>query len=193
MKKTMRTSILALAFASLTGTAMARSDIEILARTCYACHGVGGVSAGTSMPSIGGLPQSYLRNVMKQWKSGERSATTMNRIVQGLSDAEIDALADYFADQRWVPAPQPISPDVLAKGEAAISDNCEDCHGSGGHDPEVGAPRLNGQWVKYMELELEKYRSADFKMPNRKMRKAANETKPADTADAARYFGARGR
>ena len=43
----MRKSILALAFASLfTGTAMARGDIEVLARTCNNCHGVGGVSAG---------------------------------------------------------------------------------------------------------------------------------------------------
>lgn len=189
----MRKSVVALALASLTGAAMARGDIAVLVRTCNTCHGVGGVSAGASMPSIGGLPKSYLRNVMRQWKYDERDAITMNRIVKGLGDDEIDALAEYFAEQRWAPAPQPVSPDQLAKGKSIVSENCEDCHGSDGHNPNAGTPRLNGQWVKYMELELEKYRGTEFKMPQRKMKKAANETKPADAASAARYYGAQGK
>jgi hypothetical protein len=48
----------------------------------------------------------YLANIMKQWKYDERGAATMNRIVKGLSDDEIDALAAYFAKKPWVPAPQ---------------------------------------------------------------------------------------
>jgi cytochrome subunit of sulfide dehydrogenase len=193
MEKTMRKSILALAFACLTGTAMARGDIENLARTCNNCHGVGGVSAGASMPSIGGLPKEYLGKIMKQWKYDERTGVTMPRIVKGFSDDEIDALAAYFAAQRWVPAPQTVSLDLLAKGKSAITETCEDCHGITGNDPDVDAPRLNGQWSKYMELELEKYRSSEFKMPHRKMKKAVHETRPADSAAAARYFGAQGR
>jgi len=189
----MRKSILALAFASLAGTAMARGDIEILARTCNNCHGIGGVSAGASMPSIGGLPKTYLRNIMKQWKYDERTGVTMPRIVKGFSDDEIDALAAYFAARHWVPVPQSTSPDLLARGKEAITETCEDCHGVTGNDPDVGVPRLNGQWSKYMELELEKYRSGEFTMPHRKMKKAANEAKPADSAAAARYFGAQGR
>lgn len=189
----MRKSILALAFASLSGTAMARGDIEILARTCNNCHGVGGVSAGASMPSIGGLPKEYLGKVMKQWKYDERTGITMPRIVKGFSDDEIDALAVYFARQPWVPVPQKASPELLSKGKATVSDNCEDCHGVTGNDPDVDAPRLNGQWAKYMELELEKYRSNEFRMPHRKMRKSANSASPADAAAAARYFGAQGK
>lgn len=189
----MRKSILALAFASLTGTAMARGDIEILARTCNSCHGVGGVSAGASMPSIGGLPQDYLRRIMKQWKYDERSAITMNRIVKGFSDDELDALAAYFAAQRWVPVPQAASADLLARGKSSVEGKCEDCHGMTGNDPDVDAPKLNGQWSKYMELELEKYRSGEFKMPHRKMKKAVHEAKPAESAAAARWFGAQGR
>jgi cytochrome subunit of sulfide dehydrogenase len=193
MEKTMRKSILALAFACLTGPAMARGNIEILARTCNNCHGVGGVSAGASMPSIGGLPKGYLRNIMKQWKYDERTGVTMSRIVKGFSDDEIDALAAYFAAQPWVPVAQIASPELLHKGKSAISETCEDCHGMTGNDPDVGAPRLNGQWSKYMELELEKYRSNEFTMPHRKMKKAVHETRPADSAAAARYFGAQGR
>lgn len=186
----MKKTAFSLALLAIAGSAAARGDVEVLARTCNGCHGVGGVSVGLSMPSIGGLPQNYLRNIMKQWKYDERTAITMSRIVKGLSDDEIDALAAHFAKQRWVPSPQAVAPALLAKGRSAIAENCEDCHGFTGSDPDVGVPKINGQWSKYMELELEKYRSKEFKMPHRKMKKAAQEMKPADVSAAARYFGA---
>lgn len=187
----MRKVLLAAALTGLTSTAaVAQTNIEGLARTCNACHGVAGASAGLSMPSIGGLPREYLRRVMKQWKYGERSAITMNRVVQGFSDDEIDALATYFAKQPWVPTPQPAPTEVLSKGQAVISDICTDCHGATGGDPDVDAPRLDGQWARYMDLELEKYRSSDFKMPHRKMKKSLDETQPAGASAAAHYFGA---
>lgn len=193
MKKIILSLAFALALAGLAGTAAARPDIEILARTCNNCHGVGGASVGTSMPSIGGLPRDYLRRVMKQWKYDQRSAITMNRIVKGFSDDEIDALAVHFAKKPWVPASQSVSADTFSKGRLAVSENCEDCHGLTGNDPDIDAPRIDGQWAKYMELELEKYRSGEFKMPHRKMKKAARDMKPAEVPAAARYFGAQGK
>lgn len=189
----MRKTILSLVLLGLAGAAAARPDIEPLARTCNGCHGVGGVSVGHSMPSIGGLPREYLRRIMKQWKYGERSALTMDRIVKGFSDDQLDALADYFSKQPWVPAPQPAADAVLAKGRTAVSDDCRDCHGLTGGDPDVDAPKLNGQWAKYMELELMKYRSGEFKMPHRKMRQAARNMKPDDVSATSRYFGAQGK
>jgi sulfide dehydrogenase cytochrome subunit len=190
----MRKALLALALSGLTSAATAQTaNVEILARTCNGCHGVDGVSAGLSMPSIGGLPKDYLRRVMKQWKYGERSGITMNRIVKGLSDDEIDGLAAYFAKRSWVPAPQQASAEVLSRGEFAASDNCADCHGSTGGDPDVDAPRINGQWGHYMNLELDKYRSGEFKMPHRRMKKALQDSTPADASAAARYYGVQSR
>lgn len=186
----MRKGVLALVLFWGSGVAMAGLEIDVLARTCNNCHGVNGVSVGTSMPSIGGLPRDYLKTIMKQWKYDERGAATMNRIVKGFSDDEIDALAEYFSRQRWVPAPQRVSPGMLAKGKAVISENCEDCHGATGSDPDVDAPKLNGQWAEYMELELEKYRDDGFKMTHRKMKKTARKMKEADIPAAAQYFGA---
>lgn len=190
----MRMSILPMALAGLMvtgGAALAQQPgIELLARTCNACHGVAGVSAGLSMPSIGGLPRDYLQRVMKQWKYGERSGITMPRIVKGLSDDEINALAAHFARQPWVPVPQPAVPERLAQGRAAVFKVCTDCHGMTGGDPDVDAPPLNGQWARYMELEVEKYLSPDFRMPHRRMKKAVTEPAPAEAAAAADYFGA---
>lgn len=186
----MRKTFLAIALIGLSTAAAARENVEVLARTCNGCHGVGGTSVGLSMPSIGGLPKDYLRNIMKQWKYDERTSITMGRIVKGLSNDEIDALAGHFAAQRWVPSPQPAAADALAKGRSAVSENCEDCHGLTGSDPDVNVPKINGQWAKYMELELEKYRSKEFKMPHRKMKKAAHDMKASEVPAAARYYGA---
>jgi len=174
----------------LAGPALAAGNIDLLARTCNNCHGLNGVSVGASMPSIGGLPKVYLANIMKDWKYDKRGAVTMNRIVKGLSDDEIDALAAYFAKLPWVPVPQPASAENLAIGKTVITENCEDCHGATGSDPDVGAPRLNGQWARYMALELEKYRDPEFRMTHRKMRKAARELKEGEVHPVAAYFGA---
>jgi cytochrome subunit of sulfide dehydrogenase len=186
----MRKGVLAVVLFWLSGAAMAAIEIDVLARTCNNCHGVSGVSVGHSMPSIGGLPREYLKTVMKQWKYDERGAATMNRIVKGFSDDEIDALAIYFSKKRWVPVPQSVGASLLAKGKAAISENCEDCHGFTGSDPDEDAPKINGQWAKYMQLELDKYRDDGFKMPHRKMKKTARKMKPADVPAAAHYYGA---
>lgn len=189
----MRKLILIAGVAALTATAATAQNVDVLARTCNGCHGVDGVSVGTSMPSIGGLPKEYLRRVMKQWKYDERSAVTMGRIVKGLSDDEIDALAAYFSKKPWVPAPQQVAAPVMAKGRFEALDNCTDCHGTDGGDPDVDAPPLNGQWSQYMRLELEKYRSGEFKMPHRKMKKALEGAGPDATSAAASYYGAQGR
>jgi len=174
----------------LAGPALAAGNIEVLARTCNNCHGLDGVSVGTTMPSIGGLPKIYLANVMKDWKYDKRGAITMNRIVKGLSDDEIDTLAAHFAKLPWVPVPQPASAESLAIGKTVIKENCEDCHGATGSDPDVGSPKLNGQWAPYMALELEKYRDPEFRMTHRKMRKAARELKEGEVHPVAEYYGA---
>ena len=187
----MRKGAWAFALFYVAGSAMAFGpEIDLLARTCNNCHGVNGVSAGTSMPSIGGLPKDYLKTIMKQWKYDERGAATMNRIVKGFSDDEIDALADYYSKKPWVPRPQRTTKAMYTKGMGVISENCEDCHGKAGGDPDEDAPKINGQWAKYMELELEKYRAEDFAMPHKKMNKVVRKMKPGEIPAAAHYFGA---
>lgn len=189
----MRKGVLAVALLWLTGPVSAGVNIESLARTCNNCHGLDGVSAGTTMPSIGGLPKAYLSRVMKQWKYDERGAATMNRIVKGFSDDEIDALAAYFAAKRWVPKPQKASTGNLKIGHSVVRENCEDCHGVTGNDPDVDAPRINGQWAGYMALELEKYRDPEFVMPHRRMNKTIDRLKASEVRPVADYYGAQSR
>lgn len=186
----MRKGLLAVALCGVTGSALAVGDIEILARTCNNCHGVSGVSAGGSMPSIGGLPSAYLSKIMKEWKYDKRDAATMNRIVKGLTDDEINALAVYFSKKRWVPLPQRASAAAMAKGKQVIFENCEDCHGATGSDPDIDAPKINGQAARYMALELEKYRDGAFEMPHRKMNKIVRKLNGGEIDAVSDYYGA---
>jgi len=168
----------------------ASDNMEGLARTCFNCHGTGGVSAGQSMPSIAGLSESYLKNIMLEWKSGARASANMTRLIKGYTDEEIAGLAAYFAKQPWTPVPQAAAKGVLAKGKAA-TDRCETCHGAtGGQPDEDDIPKLNGQWAKYLELELDKYRSEAFQMTHKKMIKNARKMEEGDVSTAAQYYGA---
>ena len=162
---------------------------EDLARTCNGCHGLNGVSVGPNMPSIGGLPEAYLKNILLQWKSGERYAATMDRHVKGYSDEELAKLATYFSKLPWVPVVQKADAKVIAQGKAA-TERCETCHGAtGGQPDDAETPKLNGQWAQYLEMELLKYRTDAVKMPHKKMRNNAKKMEEADVSAAAKYYG----
>jgi len=163
---------------------------EDLARTCNGCHGLNGVSVGPNMPSIGGLPEAYLKNILLQWKSGERYAATMDRHVKGYSDEELAKLATYFSKLPWVPVVQKADAKVVAQGKAA-TDRCETCHGAtGGQPDDAETPKLNGQWAPYMHMELMKYRTDAAKMPHKKMRGNAKKLEEADVEAVAKFYAA---
>lgn len=182
--------VLSAASLCAASTVLASSNIEGLARTCNNCHGTGGVSAGQSMPSIAGLSEAYLKNVMMEWKTGARASANMTRLIAGFTDAEIAGLAAYYSKLPWTPVVQTASADVLKKGKAA-TENCETCHGAtGGQPDDKETPMLSGQWAKYMELELMKYRDEGFKMTHKKMIRNVRKMEEGDVAAAAKFYGA---
>ncbi len=68
---------------------------DVMANTCYSCHGTNGVSAG-AMPTISGKSQKFIAKNMKDFRSDKRKGTVMNRIAKGFTEAEIDALSKIF-------------------------------------------------------------------------------------------------
>lgn len=183
--------LMVLAALGLAATpALAADPIEGLARTCDNCHGTGGVSVGYSMPSIAGLSETYLKNILMEWKSGARASANMTRLISGYTDAEIAALAAYYAKLPWTPRVQPVAADLIAKGKE-VTERCETCHGvTGGQPDDKETPRLNGQWAKYLELEMLKYRDPGFQMTHKKMIRNAQKMEQGDVATAAKYYGA---
>lgn len=189
MRKSMLLAMVATGL-TVSGVPASAVNIEGLARTCNNCHGTGGVSVGHSMPSIAGLSEVYLKNIMTEWKSGARASANMTRLIKGYTDEEIAGLAAYYAKQPWKPQVQTVAADIISKGKDVV-ERCETCHGvTGGGPDDEKVPRLNGQWAKYMELELMKYKDEGFQMTHKKMTKNARKLDEADMANVTKYFGA---
>ncbi len=71
------------------------------AKGCTACHGADAKSPiAPAYPSIAGQTKEYLNQQMKDIKSGARSngqSAAMKGIMAGVSDAEIEILAEYLS------------------------------------------------------------------------------------------------
>ena len=80
--------------------------------------------------------------------------TDMCQIAADLSGADIDALADWYGSQAFVPASQDFDASLAAAGEAIHASDCETCHEQGGALAGRG-PRLAGQWMTYLESAIE--------------------------------------
>jgi cytochrome c553 len=80
-----------------------RGDSKRNILSCKSCHGVdgkGGISANDVYPVIAGQRHFYLREQLLNWRSKSRSNSpgqVMNVIAKSLSDAEIEALAEYIS------------------------------------------------------------------------------------------------
>jgi len=75
-------------------SAMARGPA--LVNACAACHGPDGRSQG-AIPSIDNLSAEDFIVALKAFRADARKGTVMNRIAKGVDDAEISAMAAYFA------------------------------------------------------------------------------------------------
>ncbi len=70
-----------------------------VAETCVACHGRDGVGILPEYPVLAGQHADYLRQALRDYRSGKRQNPIMNGFAQPLSDADIKALAEHFARQ----------------------------------------------------------------------------------------------
>lgn len=74
--------------------------IRSLAASCAACHGTNGNAAATGdTVTLAGLDKRYISDKLMAFKSGAANATVMHRHAKGLTDEEINSLAEYFSQQ----------------------------------------------------------------------------------------------
>lgn len=81
-----------------------------LASTCFACHGTDGHSLGGIPPGLAGRDAGELFSAMKAFQSGQRPATIMHQHARGYSDAQLQAIAGYFASVKPAAARAPAKP-----------------------------------------------------------------------------------
>jgi len=160
---------------------------RMLGDACAGCHGTRGHSA-SPMPIIAGLPEAYLRQTLHDYKSGKRPSTIMGRVASGYDDAEIDALASYFASQVWISPEQELDPKLVKSGKRIHRDGCGACHKDSGRFQDDKIPRLAGQWRGYLEILLEEYSMPGHRMPNLFMNIAISQLNEDDLKALASFY-----
>jgi cytochrome c553 len=141
-----------------------------LVQGCAACHGADGNSQIPSFPSLAGQRYGYLLQELDDFKSHARKDATMDPVVAGISQHDLERLAKYWSEQKPVVPPRAAGVDdaLIAEGkelyqtEHGVPLSCEDCHGVDGRGTGLtvdmrAIPALADQDDAYMVAELEKY------------------------------------
>lgn len=140
-------------------------DFSALVKRCEICHGQNGNSGLPMFPSIAGFSYEGFLYAMDVYREDRRIAaafqqpnapeTVMNSIAQGLSDADVEALANYFSKRKYVPRNQQFDPKLARRGAILHEAHCERCHVQNGAVAGDEVAPLAGQWTPYLRLQFE--------------------------------------
>lgn len=85
-----------IAVAFLPVSALAQSaDVPKLG-TCITCHGRNGIGTSPVFPNLAGQKSLYMIQQLEHFRSGARKSEVMNVVAKPLTDAEIEALSNYY-------------------------------------------------------------------------------------------------
>ncbi len=125
--------------------------MTLVNETCASCHGTDGNSVVPEFPKLAGQQKSDLLREMQDYKEGRRQHEIMSTLMAGLSEGEMEALADYYAAQP--PAPGEVDkPELLSLGKRIYLEgntqsgvpSCDGCHEENGKGSKK-FPRVAGQ------------------------------------------------
>jgi cytochrome c553 len=132
--------------------------VEQKAQVCAACHGPNGQSSNPTLPSLAAQTSRYLYEELRDFQSGRRQSATMTPIAKTLSTDEMQALADYFGEQRPMSSSYAADPAKVAQGQSiAANALCMTCH-EAGFSGQNEIPRIAGQQYAYIVKALESFR-----------------------------------
>src|SRR5262245_46599778 len=151
---------------------------------CAGCHGEGGISKLPGMPSLAGLSPQYLVGAMEDYVGGERKHELMKALLTGVTAAELNDIAQYYAAQPSARAPTPAVGNPSA-GQAA-SAACAGCHGAQGISANPEWPSLAGQDARYLADALNAYKNGSRDDPVMKRLVAALDERTVN--DIASYY-----
>ena len=83
-----------------TGAAFADGDAAAgkdKAQTCAACHGANGISTSDQFPILAGQYKDYIIQALHEYKNGGRNNPIMKGMAAGLTEDDIQNLAEYFS------------------------------------------------------------------------------------------------
>jgi cytochrome c553 len=181
----------ALAQTAFKGTAQVNASIQAPDRAaqCVACHGAKGVSQIPSIPSLAAQPKTFIENQLVLIREGLRDVPAMKGSLDGVSDAELVALATYFSAQSAPPAAKGrVDKASLERGrELAKSALCGTCH-LPQHQGRDQVPRLASQQEQFLLDVMKEYRDKPGPGRDTAMAAALYGITDAQLKDLAHFF-----
>ncbi len=92
------TGMLTISAVEATEPAARRPDVGRLAHACAGCHGTYGHSLAPT-PAIANKPEEEFIAMMRDFKSGQRVSSVMNRIARAYTNEDFVAMAQFFKNQ----------------------------------------------------------------------------------------------
>jgi cytochrome c553 len=126
------------------------APLQAKAAACAACHGADGHATLAEAPHLAGQPRLFIENRLVMMREGLSVVPQMAGQLDGLSDADLAALARHYATMPLKPERPARDASRAARG-AALSQRalCGSCH-----LPDYGGreqiPRLAGQREDYL-------------------------------------------
>lgn len=85
------------AVASAGDLALGRAKVE---SSCQTCHGLDGQATIAMAANLSGQQKDYMKIQLKAFRDGKRQHPQMSIIAQGLSDEDIDNVAEWYSSIR---------------------------------------------------------------------------------------------
>ena len=190
------------AFVLFAASPTGATDVESLMNDCNGCHGDGGVSQSSDVPTIAGLAEFVHVDALyiyqdearpcadSEYRHGDtsRSATSMCAIAAELSEDDIDAIAAAYAELEYVKATQEFDATLAAAGEALHNEHCDRCHSDAGTNADDEAGMLGGQLMGYLRTSFEQYADESREQP-KKMKEKMDLLSAEDAEALVHYYG----
>ncbi|MBT8091385.1 MAG: cytochrome c-553 [Gammaproteobacteria bacterium] len=191
------TAVLATTFSAANA-----GDVDALMKGCNDCHGPGGVSTSSDVPSLAGFPEFVHSDALYMYRDNERPcaeskyrhgdtsrpAISMCGVAAKLSDDDIDALAAAYAELPYVKMKQDFDATLAAAGKAIHDEHCDKCHSEAGTNPDDEAGMMGGQPMGYLRSSFKEF-AADARSQPKKMKEKFDMLSEADLEALAHYYG----
>jgi cytochrome c553 len=140
----------------LSSAAPAQTDERL--KVCAACHGADGNSVTAGTPSLAGQPRTFLENYLVLTREGLRGSEVMQKLLHGVPDRDIVALAKHFTSLPTKPEPGATDKALFERGKRVAAKNrCGVCHLPNFRGQEQ-MPRLAGQREDFLLEAMHAYR-----------------------------------
>jgi cytochrome c553 len=142
----------------------------LVSNTCSKCHGATGISVSPLFPILAAQQAAYIQTELRLFRERGRSdphaRAFMWGIARGLTDDQIDGVAQYFSTQPPATGTASRNPSLAEKGKSIFENGvpareipgCTICHGANAEGINT-FPRLAGQHRDYLVIQLQQFRN----------------------------------